>query len=259
MGSLILCNKKRAKQPYEISRIHIRIYTIEELCYYISNNLYLIDYTIMNRRLCNWIDDELSMTDLAEKLRLMLDQNASLEEFVLAILRGAYLYSPSEIAKTSSLLAHLKNQKDVEKAKYKADSLLKTEEYASANLIYQTLINQDWDDSVERGFYGQIYNNAGVAYGRMFLYKEAAAMFKKAYEILEDPDVLRAYLYCCYRYLPEAEYTKMLSGNRINLGMASIIKEDIRMARKEINTDFDRSLLKNWEKEYRKTGTPEGI
>ena len=48
MGSLILCHSKKASQPYEITRIHRRIYTLEELCYYISNNLYLIDYTVMN-------------------------------------------------------------------------------------------------------------------------------------------------------------------------------------------------------------------
>ena len=42
MGSLILCHKKRAKRPFEISRVHMRIYTIEELCYSICNNLYLI-------------------------------------------------------------------------------------------------------------------------------------------------------------------------------------------------------------------------
>ena len=51
MSSLILCNKKRAKQPYEVSRIHCRIYTLEELCYYLSNNLYLIDYTIVNGKI----------------------------------------------------------------------------------------------------------------------------------------------------------------------------------------------------------------
>ena len=54
MGSLILCHKKRAKRPFEISRVHMRIYTIEELCYYICNNLYLIDYTIVNELLCRW-------------------------------------------------------------------------------------------------------------------------------------------------------------------------------------------------------------
>ena len=39
MGSLILCHKKHARQPYVIARGHIRIYTLEELCYFICNNL----------------------------------------------------------------------------------------------------------------------------------------------------------------------------------------------------------------------------
>ena len=66
MGSLILCHKKRAKQPYEITRVHIRVYTIEELCYYVCNNLYLIDHTIMNPQLCQWIRTELSLPRLAQ-------------------------------------------------------------------------------------------------------------------------------------------------------------------------------------------------
>ena len=86
-GSLILCHSKRAKRPYEISRVHMRIYTIEELCYYLCNNLYLIDYTIMNRRLCDWLEDELGLAKMAEDLRRDLDQNATLEEFVLTILK----------------------------------------------------------------------------------------------------------------------------------------------------------------------------
>ena len=59
MGSLILCHRKKAKHPYEIARIHKRIYTIEELCYYFCNNLYLVDYTIVNRQLCDWLEEEL--------------------------------------------------------------------------------------------------------------------------------------------------------------------------------------------------------
>ncbi len=65
----------------------MRIYTIEELCYYLCNNLYLIDYTIMNRRLCDWLEDELGLAKMAEDLRRDLDQNATLEEFVLTILK----------------------------------------------------------------------------------------------------------------------------------------------------------------------------
>ena len=58
MGNLILCHDRHAAHPYEISRIHCRIFTIEELCYYLCNNLYLIDYTIMNEPLCTWLEEE---------------------------------------------------------------------------------------------------------------------------------------------------------------------------------------------------------
>ena len=59
MGSLILCHDKHATHPYEITRIHCKIFTLEELCYYLCNNLYLIDYTIMNQQLLSWLEEEL--------------------------------------------------------------------------------------------------------------------------------------------------------------------------------------------------------
>ena len=69
MGNLILCHDRHAAHPYEISRIHCRIFTIEELCYYLCNNLYLIDYTIMNEPLCTWLEEEIGMKELAEQLQ----------------------------------------------------------------------------------------------------------------------------------------------------------------------------------------------
>ena len=68
MGNLILCHDRHAAHPYEISRIHCRIFTIEELCYYLCNNLYLIDYTIMNEPLCTWLEEEIGMKELAEQM-----------------------------------------------------------------------------------------------------------------------------------------------------------------------------------------------
>ena len=83
MGNLILCHDRHAAHPYEITRIHCRIFTIEELCYYLCNNLYLIDYTIMNGQLCDWLDEELEMKALASELRDVLRLHGSVEKFVL--------------------------------------------------------------------------------------------------------------------------------------------------------------------------------
>ena len=178
MGSLILCHKKRAKRPFEISRVHMRIYTIEELCYYICNNLYLIDYTIVNERLCRWIGDELELPELSSELRRLLRENGSMEEFVLTILKESNIYATAEIHKMQSVLEQLQSQRDVEKEKYKADSLQNSKEYESAILVYQSIINRDWDESV-RSFMGVYMRVWGQHTGISFCIKRLQKLIRK--------------------------------------------------------------------------------
>lgn len=259
MGSLILCHKKRAKQPYVISRVHMKIYTIEELCYYICNNLYLIDYTIINHQLCDWIGRELEMEKLSEHLKAELRKNCSMEQFILTILRESTIYAQSDINRIQNILERLQNQKDVERAKHKADSLMQSREYESAVLVYQAIVGGERDDSVDKKFYGKVYASLGAAYGHLFLYEEASKMYEAAYEICEEPEMLKAYLYCCRRAMPEEKYVKMLSGNPAFLSMDPQIKESIREVRREIDPDLPEKKLDQWKKEYRRIDKNTGI
>ena len=43
MSGYILCQTERAEAPYFIENISMNIYSLEELCYYLDHNLYLID------------------------------------------------------------------------------------------------------------------------------------------------------------------------------------------------------------------------
>ena len=176
MGNLVLCHEQHAAHPYEISRIHCKIYTIEELCYYLCNNLYLIDYTIMNEQLCNWLDEELGLSDLSEQLREMMQMHGSVEKFVLTILKESKIYREAQMIRIQNVLERLKNQKDIERQKFKGDNLLESGEIEEAILVYQEILNEERDESVEDKFYGQIYAGLGAAYGKLFLYQEAAKM-----------------------------------------------------------------------------------
>lgn len=251
MGSLILCHKKRAKQPYEITRVHICVHTIEELCYYVCNNLYLIDHTFMNRQLCDWIDTELELESLANRLREELSKNCTQEQFVLSLLKGSVIYNISEINKIQIRLDKLKNQKDVERAKFKADCLMGSREYEDAILVYQSIVSADWDDSVSMQFYGHIYACLGTAYGKMFLYEEAAEAYREAYRLCEETDVLKAYLYCCMKSKAPEEYVKMLSGNAAYLSMDALLKEDLKRAKKDEDLDIKEAELEKWKSQIR--------
>ena len=169
MGSLILCHSKKASQPYEITRIHRRIYTLEELCYYISNNLYLIDYTVMNEQLCDWIAEELDMKDMAYTLKSAIKRHGAVEQFVLTILKHSGIYTKSEILQIQNVLEKLKNQKEIERKKYMGDNLLESGEVREAILVYQSIIYGEPDESVDGIFYGNVYGCLGAAYGRLFL------------------------------------------------------------------------------------------
>lgn len=163
MGSLVLCHERHATHPYEITRIHCKIFTIEELCYYLCNNLYLIDYTIMNEQLCVWLDEELGMGKLAGQLRDVIRLHGSIEKFVLTILKDSRIYRDTEMIRIQNVLERLRNQKDIERQKYKGDNLLESGEIEEAILVYQAILNQEKDESVDAKFYGRIYAGLGLS------------------------------------------------------------------------------------------------
>ena len=67
MGKLILCRGKRTERPYVLQGTGYRIYSIEELCHYIYNNIYSIDETLFTDSLIDWIGTELCLPERAEK------------------------------------------------------------------------------------------------------------------------------------------------------------------------------------------------
>ena len=142
---------------------------------------------------------------------------------------------------------------------YKADTLQNSKEYESAILVYQSILNKDWDESVDKKFYGRVYASMGSAYGHQFLYKEAAKAYQEAYKICEQPDILKAYLYSCYKALPHDEYLKMLSGNPILLSLDTILRDEMEKTKKKIGADIPEEKLNEWKKEYRRIDKHCGI
>lgn len=257
MGSIILCHKKRARRPYEITRIHRKIYSIEELCYFLCNHLYLIDYTIMNEQLCDWLEEELELKELADNLRQHLEQYASMQQFVVTILAYSSIYTTAELSYVQNVLDKLKNQKPVEKQKFKADNLLSNGALKPAILIYQSILQAEIDETVDKKFYGRVYASLGSAYGRMFLYEEAAKMYESAFQICEEESMLKAYLYACYRYLPKQEYEELLQKSQVYQGVDNLIQEEIEELEGKLKFSMTEDTLDKWKENYRRVGTGE--
>ncbi len=253
MGSLVLCHERHATHPYEITRIHCKIFTIEELCYYLCNNLYLIDYTIMNEQLCVWLDEELGMGTLAGQLRDVIRLHGSIEKFVLTILKDSRIYRDTEMIRIQNVLERLRNQKDIERQKYKGDNLLESGEIEEAILVYQAILNQEKDESVDAKFYGRIYAGLGAAYGRLFLYQESARMYDRAYQICEDPNLLKPYLYASYKYMSLEEYHILLTKHENYVEINARMRQEMEDIRNGMQLELNDVLLEKWKRQYRRS------
>ena len=86
--SFDLCQVKKAEKPYYIESIGIHIYTIEELCFYLYENIYLIDQTIINEALCDWLRDELGLKKLYRQLYEQLEKTGRHRLFCAAHFPG---------------------------------------------------------------------------------------------------------------------------------------------------------------------------
>ncbi len=257
MSSLILCHKKKARTAYEIARIHRRIYTIEELCYYLCNHLYLVDYTIMNEKLCDWLKEELELNLLADKLKDMVEQNVTMEQFVLTILTDSAIYTTGELSRIQDVLEKLKNQRPIEKQKYKADNLLESGSVKSAIIAYQEILHGERDESVESKFYGKVYGCLGAAYGRLFLYEEAAKMYEAAFQICEEESMLKAYLYACRKYMTGEDYMMLLQKSPIYQTVDSELTGEVAEITDSIKVLQYEDTLENWKLQYRRISTGE--
>ncbi len=251
MGSIILCKSKKAVNPYEITRIHKKIYTMEELCYYLTHNIYLIDNTIMNDQFCKWLDEELELPELCVSVKELLLDRGGLEKFIMVIVRWANIYSLSEINHIEDILNRIKDKKDVELRKAKADNLLENGEIEEAILVYQAMLREKWDETVADLFYGKVYACIGAAYGKCFLYKESMEMYDKAFQICNDPMLVKCYLYAAKNALDEKEYRLILAQSEVFEELEEIISKERELIEEQVSCRPSRELLEEWKTKYR--------
>ena len=68
MGRYLLCETKTRK-PYVIRELGLRLYSPEELCYYIDQNLAILDADFLCEELYSYISEECHMPETARKMR----------------------------------------------------------------------------------------------------------------------------------------------------------------------------------------------
>lgn len=251
----ILCQVKRAKTPYYIESISMNIYSIEELCYYIYHNIYLLDETIINEGLCFWIKNELHLTRLYQKLFRLLDERGSIGEFILPVFKEINYLSFAEFKEINKQLKVFEEQPEVVRLKMKGDYLFNHEKYINAIRVYTQAQKKAKDSNLGAQFLGSIYNNMGCAYVRLFQTEEAFECFGQANEILHSGASLRSYLYSAYFNKGKDTYERLCDEKRVDSKTKQEMDDKIRKAQEVVLPKDIDQLLDGWTHSYhRNTG-----
>ena len=117
MSRVHLCLGKTAAAPYSFDKARVRVYSVEELCYFLKENAYLLDETIFTRGLSDWLYKECGLPDLGQKLNMLQKNKEKPEAFVTAIFEYTGYFRQEEIQETERLVRVSADVSLVEKQK----------------------------------------------------------------------------------------------------------------------------------------------
>ena len=255
MGSYILCQVRRAENPFFIESVSLNIYSIEELCYFICQNLPLLDETILNETLADWLKEELHLRRLSQKLQQLLKRERSLGETVLPILREINYLSNTEFRDLEAKIRGMEEQPAPVRLKMKGDALVAHEKYIKAIEAYHSAMVLQRNSNLGPQFLGTVNNNMGCAYARLFQMDEACECFQKAYEQLHTLPTLKSYLFAVYLKDGEDAWEKKADEMGVDLSTREAMEREIASVRQpDVPSDLDQALAE-WTREYhRNTG-----
>ena len=138
-----LCLLPQAKKPYYIENIRMNIYSLEELCFYLYNNACLIDESLLNERLLDWLRDELGLTRLYRQLYDQLEKKDGIGFLVLPIFREAGYLTTSAMREYQEQLQKLEVQSSDMKQKLRGDYLVKERMYGRAVSEYRDTLKRE--------------------------------------------------------------------------------------------------------------------
>lgn len=209
--SVSVCVGNYASVPYCFEGLNIRVYCMEELCYALRENAFLLDTDIMSDKLLKFIEQDCGQKALAAQLHPLVHEKGSLSSFVSMILEYVGFYDTAQIRQVEQTLKSGAGRGVLEKRKGRIDHLVDRKKYMAAIREYDSLL-LSWEEAGSReeppgaGLKSQLLHNRGVAFTGLMRYEEAAESFREAWLTDADPESLGAFLAAKRMVLGESDY-----------------------------------------------------
>lgn len=194
MNGLLLCSKK-SEIPYRIADSDIDIFSIEEMAYYLYNNVYFVDESFFRPDLLEYIEKQLGLKKIAQKLKYAMGHKIDFSELVMIIIMGSGYYDEMEIRTFEKELKAISSKSMLERMKARADMLYDKGRLAGARQVYENILGNQTYKKPGNDFYAEVYKGLGRINCRMFYFEDAILEFRKAYELKPDENILEQIIF----------------------------------------------------------------
>ncbi len=206
-GRVMYIRKQPGETPYYFKDSRAKVYTYEQLCYYIRSNIQALDRSLFNEELYYWISKYTGRRNMAKVLKKSEAQEASFKSLINTLLSRCVLFEAKDMEDLLKTIDLMEHQNPIRSKKAKADNLLRYKHYRDAISLYLSAIRdmdirsdreegEGMNEDLPYGFEASLYHDLGVAYTRLLDFKNAGQAFLKAYESGVDNSELQNYILC---------------------------------------------------------------
>lgn len=242
MTNLIRCIGKRAARPYDWEQADVRLYSIEELCFHIVRNRYLLGRDSFRSDLIDWIELELGLDDLATSLRRRVEKRCDVADFAFLILDYVRYNTPEEIEETKQVLKASTDMNVYDRHLARADFLIESGRFDQALDTYQSLRRSGVTDDMPAK--ARMFYNEGVMHAKMFNFTAAAASFRSAYELTHDPESYLRYLGALRMRMTEKEYLDYITEDAKGYQFSQTLERAIQEAEEAYAQSAENEVVK---------------
>lgn len=209
MSTVILCNGKYAKTPYCLSADDIRLFSVEEVCFYIYKNAFFIQEDFFCDAFLDWMRTELGLPSFADALLALRGTPDTLLKSIEYLFFTTGYYGQAEFENVKTVMREGNSLSVEERRKMRADAYCRKQKYKQALLEYEELLLLASQENVK--FLAKLHHNMGVCYAGLFLYDCAAQEFKEAFDIYPNTESYVQFLTALKLHSSQTEYLAYLS------------------------------------------------
>ena len=235
-----ICLGKIAVKGYEPEHMGRKLYSVEELCFFLQENAYLLDESFLKEELGSWLEEECELKELGEELKRGAKKKIPLKNWVGILFDYTGFFEPEEVQEILRIIALGEKSSIYEKRKAGADALVKKGYYRAALEKYRDILRilPDQEEQIK----GHLLHGCGVCLANMFYYHQAGEVFLKAYEITKRTESYSQYLWTRRLAVNQGEYLDFLREHR-EVYEESLEMEEILDGLKEKWKESEKSLL----------------